>query len=285
MKHIDSHIHLYPESLMNAIYRYFDKLGWQLPLRPNVKEALAHLKANDVEKAFLLLYAHKTGMSWELNRWAHELCQEHPMLLPFGCYFPEDSHNATMVKTCLHDWQFAGFKLHFNVQKFRPDDARYFPVYRGALEYGGGLVMHIGTFPDKGEHLGASRLLSVMKQFPGLSVVVAHMGFYDTEDFWRIMDRFPGVYLDTSFILGNPDFAYAGEVVYETLKRFPERVLYGSDFPLICHRLEDGLDSITKLPWGEEHLNNLLYRNALNFLSRTQAKGSTESGRKISYRL
>jgi predicted TIM-barrel fold metal-dependent hydrolase len=268
MKHIDAHIHLYPEKLMNAIYKYFDRLGWKLPLQPGIPDAMAYLDALGVEKAFLLLYAHKANMSQELNLWAHDLCQQYPQLIPFGCFFPDDREPEELVRTCLKDWGFAGFKLHFNVQQYRPDDSRYNPVYRGVLEYGGGLVMHIGTFPNSGEHLGAERLLAVLKKFPALKVMVAHLGFFQTEDFWRIMDRYPGVYLDTAFILGNPQFHENISLVAETLQRFPERVVYGSDFPLICHRLEDGLSYIKKLPWEEEQKQKLLYDNALSFLNK-----------------
>lgn len=266
MKHIDSHVHLYPEKLMNAIYRYFERLDWRLPFRGGVEEALSHMKGNGVEKAFLLLYSHKAGMSLELNRWAHELCEQHPLLIPFGCYFPDDEEPDALVRACLRDWGFAGFKLHFNVQKYYPDDPRYFPVYRGVLEYGGGIITHIGTFPNPGEHLGPERLLSVLKKFPKLKVAVAHLGFYQTEEFWHIMDRYPGVFMDTAFILGNPQFCKSDRVVYETLRRFPDRVLYGSDFPLICHHLGDGLDYVGQLLWEKELKQKLMYDNANHFL-------------------
>ncbi|MDW7651760.1 MAG: amidohydrolase family protein [Bacillota bacterium] len=267
MNHIDAHIHLYPETLMNAIYRYFEKLGWHLPLRPGVDDTIAHLRANNAEKAFLLLYSHKTGMSKDLNHWAHQLCLRHKELVPFGCFFPDDEKPKELVRNCLVDFGFAGFKLHFNVQPYRPDDRRYFPVYRGIMEYGGGIVMHVGTFPNSGDHLGAERLLAALQKFPKLKVMVAHMGFFQTEDFWRIMDRYPGVYLDTAFLLGNPDFFHADSVIAATLERFPDRVVYGSDFPLICHHLGDGLDHIAKLPWDQTLKRKLMYENANRFLA------------------
>jgi uncharacterized protein len=266
MKHIDAHIHMYPEKLMNAIYLYFAKLGWQLPFNLGVEDALKHLQEHNVEKAFLLLYAHKKGMSMQLNQWAHALCLKHPHLIPFGCYFPEDDERETIIRNCLLDWNFAGFKLHFNVQKYRADDPLYFPVYQGAVEYGKGVIMHIGTFPNAGEHLGASRLAAVMEKYPQLKVMVAHMGFYQTDEFWRIMDSYPGVYLDTAFILGNPSFYDADKIILETMERFPDRVLYGSDFPLICHSLQDGLSYIDALPWDNKLKENLLYNNAVRFL-------------------
>ncbi|MBS4031083.1 MAG: amidohydrolase [Clostridiales bacterium] len=266
MKHIDAHIHLYPETLMNAIFSYFERRGWCLPFRSGTEEALVYLKERNVEKAFLLLYAHKAGMSWELNQWARDLCLQNPFLLPFGCFFPEDEEPEILVKTCLKDWNFAGFKLHFNVQVYRPDDSRFFPVYEGAINYGKAVVMHIGTFPTAGAHLGAERLLAVMKKYPELKVLVAHLGLYEVEDFWWIMDRYPGVYMDTAFLLGNPRFPQAGQQVLATMERFPDRVLYGSDFPLICHRLEDGFDEIETLFGNHIFKQKLLSQNAEAFL-------------------
>lgn len=266
MKHIDAHIHLYPEKLMNAIFSYFERRDWILPFRSGTDEAVLYLKERSVEKAFLLLYAHKAGMSWELNEWARDLCRQHPFLLPFGCFFPEDEAPENLVKTCLKDWDFAGFKLHFNVQPFQPDDPRYFPVYHGALQYGKAVVMHIGTFPTAGENLGAERLRAVMRKFPQLKVLVAHLGLYEIEDFWRIMDRYPSVYMDTAFLLGNPRFPQAGQQVLATMERFPDRVLYGSDFPLICHRLEDGFNEIETLFGNNNLKQKLLLTNAEGFL-------------------
>lgn len=269
MKHIDSHIHLYPETLMNAIYRYFQKIGWQLPFHQGVDEALEHLKAHQVEKAFLLLYAHKAGMSLDLNRWAYELSLKNPQLIPFGCFYPDDPSPQALVRSCLSDWGFAGFKLHFNVQHYNPDDPRYDPVYRGTLEHGGGIVMHIGTFPNPGEHVGAQRLHAVLRKFPTLKVMVAHLGYFQTDDFLRLMDRYPGVYLDTAFILGNPDFHRDEPLVTAALNHFPHRVVYGSDFPLIRHRLQDGLDYIDQLPYDTSLKQNLMVDNALRFLAQT----------------
>lgn len=266
MKHIDAHIHLYPKKLMDAIYRYFAHLGWHLPLTPDVDGALNHLRQNNMEKGFLLLYAHKTDMSFKLNEWAYELCWNQPQLIPFGSFFPDDSYPEALVKTCLRNWDFAGFKLHFNVQPYHPDDPRYYPVYRGSLEYGKRLVMHIGTFPNKGKHAGVEQLAGALKRFPKLKIMVAHMGLYQTDEFWRLMDKYPGVYLDTAFVLGNPDFSGSDNIITETLKRFPKRVIYGSDFPLICHRLSDGLNYIDSLPWDQQTKENLLYNNAIQFL-------------------
>lgn len=267
MRHVDAHVHVYPDALMQAIYRYFLKLGWQLPVMPDASQVLSHLKKVNAEKAFLLLYSHKPGMSFQLNRWVYELCRENPDLYPFGCYFPGDDKNEEMVRTCLQEWNFSGMKVQFHVQNSHPDDPGYEPLYRVAAELGKGIFMHVGKFPFAADNTGADRLGSVMKKFPELKVVVAHLGFYQTEDYWFLMDRYPDIYLDTSFILGNPAFTGAESLVHETLKRFPDRVLYGSDFPLLLYRLEDGLHHIASLPWDEKLKEKLMYENALRFLT------------------
>jgi uncharacterized protein len=265
MKHIDAHIHLYPETLMNAIYRYFERLGWVFPHHMNITDNLAYLKNLEVDKAFLLLYAHKSGMSHSLNEWAYELCTQQPHLIPFGSYFPDDTNPNLLVRACLRDWDFAGIKLHFNVQPYQPDDFRYFPAYQGALEYGKGLIIHLGRFPGREKHDGVLQLHRILKRFPGLKVMVAHMGLYQTEELWRLMNRYPRLYLDTAFVLGNPDYHDSLAIIENTLERFPHQVIYGSDFPLIGYRLEDELDYIQKLPWPDEIKENILYNNALRF--------------------
>jgi uncharacterized protein len=271
MKHIDAHIHLYPKQLMKAIYSYFDKRSpWFFPYREDVGESLAYLRESGMEKGFLLLYAHKANMSYELNNWAAELCRQNTDLVPFACFHPDDSNPGELVRTCLDDWGFAGFKLHFNVQRFRPDDPRFAPVYSSVQERGKAMVMHISGFPAISEYLGATRLREVLLEFPKLRVLVAHLGLHDIEDFWRIMDQYESVYLDTAFILGSPMFPNADKMVADTMKRFPDRVLYGSDFPLICHNLREGLTYIESLPWDEDLKKKLLFENACNFLIERQ---------------
>ncbi len=267
MEHIDAHIHLYPEKLMSAIFSYFDRINWHFPYRKDIPEALQYLKKNGLQKGFLLLYAHRAGMAHELNRWAAGLCRENAELVPFACFHPEDPEPEALVRTCLEDWNFAGFKLHFNVQRYFPEDPRFFPVYRGVEERGKAMVMHISSFPSKSDYLGADRLQAVLHHFPRLKIQVAHLGLPDNQDFWRLMDKYPGIYLDTAFILGNPLFADSGQLVAATEERFPGRVLYGSDFPLICHDLKEVLDQISSLPWDHSFKRKILYENALNFLN------------------
>lgn len=266
MEHIDTHIHLYPEKLMRAIFGYFDRIKVHFPFREDIPETLRYLKESGMKKGFLLLYVHKAGMAPELNCWAAGLCSQVPELVPFACFHPEDEDPETLVRTCLDDWNFAGFKLHFNVQKFYPEDPRFFPVYQGVQERRKAMVMHISSFPAQSDHLGADRLQAVLRLFPDLKVQVAHLGLPDNEDFWRLMDRYPGLCMDTSFILGNPMFPDSGRLAAATEMRFPGRVLYGSDFPLICHDLRQGLDYIAGLPWEEQLKRKILYENALEFL-------------------
>ncbi len=266
MEHIDAHIHFYPPKLMSAIFRYFDRIQWNFPYREDLTTSLDYLKKCGMQKAFLLLYAHKAGMSLELNQWAFELCRQNRELIPFACFHPDDSQPQALVRKCLDEWDFAGFKLHFNVQRFRPDDPRFDPVYSAVQERGKGMVMHISSFPSPTEYLGPSRLQEILRNFPRLKVMVAHLGLNDIEDFWRIMERYDSVYLDTAFILGNPMFPGAAQLVADSMERFPDRIIYGSDFPLICHDVKEGLAYIESLPWDEETLQKLLFKNALSFL-------------------
>lgn len=167
---------------------------------------------------------------------------------------------------CLDDWNFSGFKLHFSVQLFSPDDPRFTPVYKAVQERQRAVIMHISSFPWESRHLGANCLHRILQAFPRLKVLVAHLGSIDTDNFWRLMDKYPSIYLDTAFLLGNPMYPNAYKIVAATLQRFPDRVLYGSDFPFICHDINDGLNYIYNLPWDEKIKKKLLYLNAEEFL-------------------
>ena len=130
-----------------------------------------------------------------------------------------------------------GIKLHPANQRFYPNDRRFWPAYARAQELGMSIITHSGALAllDDPEHHDHPRnFRDVLRDFPRMNLVFAHMcrGFWD--EVAEVMQAFPNAYLDTSgAISGIPNpFAISDEEAMTMIRRVgPDRVLFASDWP------------------------------------------------------
>ncbi len=172
---IDSHVHLFPEKLFQAIWSWFDKHGWEVRYKIQAKAVVEELKRAGVERFFLLNYAHKPGISSALNHWTHEFSKTCPEAVPFGAIHPDDDNVAGELDRCFREYCFRGIKFHCHVTAIRPDDPRMFPIYEKMIEHDRLLILHAGTGPSLRGYKETTQDISgvrfvrpILKQFPGL---------------------------------------------------------------------------------------------------------------------
>lgn len=151
-----------------------------------------------------------------------------------------------VISTVLDDWQFAGFKLLLSVQQIAADDSKLESIYQAALERHKPLIIHTGTAPYSQDDplLGLDHLERVMERWPELKVIIPHLGFYEFEKAFSLLERYPSVYLDTSWVLGNPKLQLPVTRLVDFMERYPQRFLYGSDFPIMEYKPECGLEAV-----------------------------------------
>lgn len=265
----DAHVHLFPEQLFNAIWDWFSNSGWEIPYSNwELERYVAYLQGMGMERAFLLTYAHKPDISLELNRWVRSVCRQYPCFIPFACIHPEDSNLEEVIFTALDDWQFSGFKLQLSVQQIAADDPGLEPIYKAALERHKPLIIHAGTAPYS-QHdplLGLNHLERVLERWPELKVVIPHLGYYEFEKALSLVSRYPNVYLDTSWVLGNPKLQLPAARLAYVMEHYPQRFLYGSDFPIMEYKPECGLEALLNLGLTRKTLQNVLCDNAQSLL-------------------
>jgi len=265
----DAHVHLFPEQLFDAIWGWFSSSGWDIPYANwELGSYVDYLKEMGMDCAFLLTYAHKPDMSLELNRWVRDFCRQYPCFIPFACIHPLDSNLEEVIFTVMDDWQFAGFKLQLSVQQFAADDSRLEPIYQAVLERHKPIIIHTGTAPYSEDDplLGLDHLERVMIRWPELKVVIPHLGFYEFEKAFSLIERYPNVYLDTSWVLGNPKVQLPVSRLVYFMERYPQRFLYGSDFPIMEYKPESGLDALLSLGLTRETLHSILIGNARSLI-------------------
>ena len=232
------------------------------------------LAAHGVERFCFFSYAHKPGIARGLNAWIAAAAKTLPAGIPVGTLHAGDEEILAIVDDALDDG-LAGFKFHLSVQRFRADDARLMPVYERVAERGAFLVVHAGTMPYRDAFTGLDGFRGVMARFPTLRVIVAHMGAFDTEAFLALTEAYPNLRLDTTMALTPRAAPYLGgaadPIPTEWLVRYQDRIMLGSDFPLIPYPYDEERSFVARRALPETVARKILYANAARFLTGSSA--------------
>ena len=119
-------------------------------------------------------------------------------------------------------------------------------------EAGVPVIVHCGSGPTPGRYTGPGPISEVVARHPRLTMVVAHLGAPEYTDFFDLMQRYAGVYLDTTMVFTS---------FFERLMPFPaelrprlaesaDRILLGTDFPNIPDPYLTQLLALARLDLG-----------------------------------
>lgn len=240
---IDVHVHLHPPRLAAAIERHFGREGWVAAHPFDPVKVAATLAERGVERFCFFSYAHKPGMARELNQWIAATAATLPGSVGFGTLHPDDEDLDEVAVEATGRLGLRGFKFHHSVQRFHADHPRLAGVYARAEAAGHIFVLHAGTMPYRDAFTGVEHVGRVLARFPRLTVVVAHMGAFESDAFLALLDRHPNLYVDTTMTLAPAARRYVGAdpsaITDEALSRYQDRILFGSDFPLIPYDYEE----------------------------------------------
>jgi predicted TIM-barrel fold metal-dependent hydrolase len=268
---IDAHVHLFPDRVFAAIYRWFDRHGWPIRYRLTAPEVVAFLRARGVERIVGLCYAHRPGMARELNRHMASLCDDR--VIGLGTVLPGEPDAVAIV-----DEAFAlglrGIKLHCHVQCFAPDAPEVAPIYERCAARGVPVVIHAGREPkgpalrcDPDALCGPDHVAAVLRDHPRLRLCVPHLGTADYDAFAALLERHDNLWVDTAMILADylPDGGRAPAIVRRLVDARPDRVMYGTDFPIVPYAWDRELRAIAASDLGAGARAALLGGNAARF--------------------
>lgn len=284
-KIIDSHVHFFPEKIFSAIWKYWKEI--YVPLFPkwhNIYEwqndrLVGFLRDEHVERFTTLNYAHKKDIAAELNKWTYAFCKENPSAIPFGAAHPDDDDILEYTERAFSEYNFKGIKLQLLVTDFYLYDVRLKPLFSMMRESDRILIVHAGTAPGiyrsapPGAKVGVEYFLKFLDEFPDNKVIVAHMGGYEFEEFFRIVEDYPNIYLDTAMIWGpgaiglfreedSPESILGMDRLLSFMEKNSSRILFGSDFPNIPYEYRASIDELLKLDLSRTAFENILYNNA-----------------------
>jgi predicted TIM-barrel fold metal-dependent hydrolase len=160
----------------------------------------------------------------------------------------DELERAVKEKNC------GGWKM-YPPNGFYPDNEEFYPYYELCTELGVPVVVHQG-FTPRFKHIKYARPVnvdSVAVDFPKLKIVLAHVGYPWVDEALTIASKNPNVSVDISgwqmLAAKNPDRIYSMITDARMMGVFPNRMLWGSDFPLFeqVMPLKTWKDFFTKL--------------------------------------
>ena len=204
----------------------------------------------------------------EANRWSCELVQRHPSLA--ACIALDPVMTEEEQRREIERWglsgQAKGVKFHNESQYFFADDRGVWPAYAMAEQHGFPVVCHTGRhslFPQQFSH--PRRLQEVLRAFPRLCLVLAHVGCDFFDEHVALAKKYPQLAFDLSITVSDhqpegrplPD-----ERIVDIVRRIgAERLIYGSDWPA-CDPAAD-IERIERLPLTNREKAQVLSETAV----------------------
>lgn len=269
---IDFHIHFLPPPIERAVWRVFDSAGdkigrpWPIRYRQSPEERVALLRDFGVRHFTTLPYAHKPGVASYLNDWSRGFAADVPQALWSATFYPEPEAEEYVASLLAEGVRV--FKIHLQVGEFHLDDPLLDPVWALLEQAGTPVVVHAGSGPVGNEFTGPGSMARLLARFPGLVLVVAHMGTPEAREFIELAERYDGVHLDTSMAFTS-FFAESDAYPRELLPRLADladRVVYGSDFPTLPFPYADQLAWLADLDLGDDWLRAVCWGNSARLL-------------------
>lgn len=262
---VDAHVHLFPDRVFEAIWRWFDQHGWPIRYRLHAHKVVDFLCSRGVEHVVGLHYAHAPGMAASLNRWMVEFAADEPRLVPLATVLPGEP-GAPQVLRDAFDAGLAGVKLHCHVQAFSVDDDAMNELYAVCVEHDRPMVIHAGREPKSPAYpvdpylvCDVDRVARVLEAWPGLRLCVPHLGADEFAGYAALLERFDNLWLDTTMAVAQ--YLPAEDPAWMLSVR-PDRVLYGTDFPNLPYAWDREIKRLVTLDLPEEALAALLADNA-----------------------
>lgn len=141
------------------------------------------------------------------------------------------------------------------------------------------VILHTGCFhmklfyknPELGE---VDQFKDWFERFPNISFILAHMNYHQPQKAMELAENYPQLYLDTSW---QPT-----ETIAEAVRRVgSERILFGSDWPLVGRNIEIGIrrieDALVSGLIRQEDYDRILGHNALKLFKLETARSTRTS--------
>lgn len=266
---IDAHVHLFPDRLFEAIWRWFDQYGWPIRYKLHTPDVIRFVLDRGVGRLVALCYAHKPGMARALNAYMAEIARNEPRVTALGTVFPNEP-DAPAILADAFTAGLAGVKMHCHVQDFSLDDPVMHPIYEACVLHDKPLLIHAGREPSSKGYKAdvhalchADKTEEVLRSFPRLRLCIPHLGVDEVAAYGALLERYDNLWLDTTMALA--DFFPDDAACFRLVEARPERIMYGSDFPNLPYAWDRELRRIGARALPEATIAAILRETAAGF--------------------
>lgn len=276
---IDTHVHIevgdrgnssLPADLAEAASAYFRTDG----PRPEIDAIADYYRERNMAAVVFTVDAgtHLGQVAIPSEEIAAGAARHNDVLIPYGSVDPLTGLAAVdRARRLVEEYGVRGFKFHPTVQGFNPSDEAHYPLYAAIEAAGAVALFHTGQtgigagLPGgRGLRLGLSNpmlLDGVAADFPDLQIVMAHPSVPWQEEALSVATHKHNTWIDLS---GWSPKYFPAELVRYAGTILKDRVLFGSDFPLITpDRWIRDIASTTLKP---EALPGIMKENAIRLL-------------------
>ena len=256
-KVIDVHTHIWPGKLApNAVEHVGTYYNYEMHGKGTIEDLASSASEAGVEKFVIHSSALKASQVETVNDATASHITDN--IAGFGTLHPEYSAFEKEIKR-IKSLGLKGIKLHPDFQFFNIDDRRMYPAYDIIRAEGLPILFHMGD--EKYDYSSAIRLLKVLKDFPGIIVIGAHLGGHLRWDEAEELLVGKDIYMDCS----STDRKLSPERIRRIIRNHGcDRILFGTDYPIERHK--EGIDKFLALGLTEEENKKILYDNAYNLI-------------------
>lgn len=206
---------------------------------------------------------------------AEGAARNNDVLIPFGSVDPLTGADAvTRARMLVEDHGVAGFKFHPSLQGFDPSSPEYNPLWETLQDLNVPALFHTGQngigarLPGGGgiklRFSNPALLDDIAADFPELQIIMAHPSVPWQDEAISIATHKSNVWIDLS---GWSPKYFPAELVRAANSRLQDKVLFGTDYPLITPQKWFG--AFEKLELKDEVRPKILKANATELFRRT----------------
>jgi uncharacterized protein len=256
---IDSHIHI----------SYLKK---KKELSDVKKELLLNMKKNKIGYSIVIPDNAPNPQCADLEN-VTSLTKNESKLFMLGTLKVSQITNRNLIKidNLFNKKIIRGFKIFPGHDPVYPTDKRWHPVYNLCVKYDFPMVIHTGiNTGDKecAKYNDPKHIIKIAKDYPKLKIIIAHYFWPKLDYCYSMTEGFNNIYFDTSAMADKEVVEESGgikkirKILTKTIKRNPDSVLFGTDWPM-CD-VKKHVDLINSLELTKKEKDKIFYQNAVD---------------------
>jgi predicted TIM-barrel fold metal-dependent hydrolase len=215
----------------------------------NLPNLLDSMQKTGIEKSIVLAIEPHVSTDCVLKA-----CQNNQNLIPFCSIHPYDKEKKEKIKRYFEAGCKA-LKIHPVIQQVLPDDPATFELLEEVKSFRIPVLFHVGWGSIGKSNYGFIKNYDqLLKNFPDMTFIFAHIGFYEPLLFLDLIERHKNVSTDVSW---QPP-----RIILKAIDRLGEnRIIFGTDWPFNLQKTS--LNIVLNITQGKRELReNILYKNA-----------------------